>query len=221
MEEKIIELQEKNQLTHNIFQFIFNKPENFEFEAGQFVQFMIPDGNSYSPRSYSIASTPDDDYLEFCIKILKEGLASNYLPTLSIGDKLNMKGPFGSFTVSKKTSSHTFLATSCGIAPIISMITDLLNKDQNTQIKLLFGLRSEEDIFYKDRLDKLSQHNNFSYNISLSQPSQRWNGLEGRITDHLNKLDQDSEFYVCGNRDMIQDVMNSVDAKTEIHTEIF
>ncbi len=222
MNKKLIKLQEKKQLTKDIYQFIFSKPENFSFTAGQFIQFMIPDKDSYSARSYSIASIPSDDHLEFCIKILDKGLASNYLPTLTIGDELKMKGPFGTFTISKQADRHTFIATSCGIAPIISMITNLLDKNTQSELKLLFGLRSQKNIFYKDRLDKLSrQHNNFSYNITLSQPSSEWSGLSGRVTDHLHKLNQDSEFYLCGNRSMIQDMMKQLDAKAEIHTEIF
>lgn len=208
----------------------FERPVGFVFLAGQFVRFKIfHDGESIM-RSYSIASTPaDPEYsgLEFCLKILPDGKASNFFKNITAGEAVEISDAKGMFVCrSEHRANKMFVATGVGLAPIISMIENELKKGERNKINLLFGVRTVEDIFWVDRLDELkNSFDNFKYQLTLSRPADDWKGLGGRVSDHLSHVDLSCEYYICGSVEMVKDVRSlllqkGVDTKN-IHFEIF
>ncbi len=228
MENYTIKLLEKHQIADNVIEMKFEKPETLDFESGQFMQFLIPKDGKKTARSYSIASTPSDKYLEFCVKLHKKGLASEFFNEMQLGDQVEIKGPLGRFTCHDKEMSALFLiATGAGLAPIMGIIRDQLeNRGSKIKINLLFGVRSEKDIFWNDRLSLLEEkYSNFSYQICLSQPTGDWGGNCGRVTEHMKDIDNASHFFLCGSPDMVIQVKEmlagaKVDQK-QIHFEVF
>lgn len=227
MQEYTIQLLQKTRLTHNMISLVFDKPADFEFTAGQFVQFLVPDGEKTVLRAYSICSTPSDNELHFCVKVLENGKASTLFAAMNDGDSAIIRGPRGNF-VSTASSPLYFVATGAGIAPIMSILQDeLIHKKTDTELYLLFGVHDESDLFWQQRLDDLTNtYNNFSFNTTVSQPqSLEWRGLKGRVTDHLDNHSNGHQFFICGNPDMVKDVRNILLTggveKTQIHFEIF
>ena len=227
MTEYSIQLLEKKQLATNIYELRFTKPDGFDFQAGQFVQCVVPDGDKMTTRSYSLAGTSTDADLLFCVKILPGGVASAFFKQLQVGDTMAIRGPLGRFVCSDEARAHVFIATGVGLAPIMGIIEDeLKNKKTDKEIRLLFGVRSEQDVFWLDRLDALqAAFSTFSYTCTLSRPNGSWKGISGRVTDHLDGHDSAHDFYICGNPDMVMDVRKrlterGVSAK-QIHFEIF
>lgn len=225
LEEYNVELAKKKDLTKNVYSAIFSKPEGFNFIAGQYVQFLIPQENKLVPKSFSIVSTPDKEYLEFCIKKYPGGIASEHIYDLNNGAKIKIRGPLGRFYLNNSLDSHNFIATGVGIAPIMSMIEEKIRQDETAKMNLLFGLRHEKDIFWSEKLKNIeNNHKNFSYQITLSQPKSDWSKLTGRVTKHLDKLKKQANFYICGNRSMVKDVKNKLSKKVsqeKLHFEIF
>lgn len=221
-----VNLLERNNLSEQVYNIITNKPNRFNFTAGQYIQFFVPEENKLTPKSFSLVSTPGQGYLEFCIKHYPNGLAANYFYNLDIGSQIKFRGPLGRFTPEYASNKHNFIATGVGIAPILCMITNLLEeKTNNYSISLLFGLRFQENILYKKRLTDLAdKYDNFSFTFTLTQPNKKWNSLTGRVTKHLDNFSK-GEFYICGNREMVQDVNQQLQNKditpSKIHFEIF
>ncbi|MBU0660991.1 hypothetical protein KKG22_02305 [Patescibacteria group bacterium] len=216
----------KHFLCPDLIELHIQKPTDFTFLAGQFVQFMIPDGENTAPRSYSITSPPSQHELVFVIKLIPGGKAGEYLKTIEVGDSLDIRGPLGHF-VHKEPSSMTCIATGVGITPIMSLIEDeLVTKKTNTPIRLIFGFRHAENIFWIEKLDKLTkQYSNFSYTLTLSQADDAWTGARGRVTEHLPEVDESEHIYICGNPHMVKDVRDryleqGVESK-QVHFEIF
>lgn len=215
-------------LTHNIMELRLEKPADFEYLAGQFVQFEVPQGDKMVKRSYSLASTPYDSELHFCIKILDPSLngpASAHLPTLAVGDEVTIGPVRGRFVVHEDTPL-VCVATGAGMAPIMGIIRDELETKKNTHpIHVLFGVRHETDVFWQEHLDALDKHfENFSYAVTLSRPDESWNGHKGRVTDHIKTIDN-AKYYMCGSPDMVKEVRNillnqKIDPRA-IHFEIF
>lgn len=212
----------KKNIADGVTEFRFDKPSAFNFVPGQFVQFKIPAGDKHVLRSYSISSTPHSTYLEFCIKIIPGGVASNFLNRLEIGQKAEITGPKGVFNCEPVAEKY-FIATGVGLAPIIAMLENFSSSKEKAE--LLFGARTEEDLFWLDRLEQLKIINpNFNYRITLSKAGEGWRGLHGRVTDHLvvNPL---GHYYICGRVEMVKDVRrilveNGVNTKS-VHFEIF
>jgi len=188
-------------------------PNKIEFRAGQFLMMLIPNKNGKTiKRAYSIASTPSDkENLVFVIKLIPEGKASTYISKLKIGDEVVLEGPFGHFLLKDTNKKDLFfIATGTGIAPIHSMVLQIIHEKKPNQIFLFFGLRSENDIFWHEIFKKLeSENDNFHYLITLSRASEKWTGKKGRITDHLREFDfeiDNIQAYICGSIPMVEEV---------------
>ncbi len=223
-------LTERHFVTSDVLIFRVSRPAGFEFKAGQFVQFKIPTSTEPVWRSYSIASAPNADYLEFCIKILPGGAASQYFNVLSLNSEVIFSAAQGFFVVTPAAlPTKVFVATGTGITPILSILAD-----QPTEFKagesqtVLFGVRTEHDVFWHDRLAALKKDlPSFDYSICLSgahEPA-KWQGRIGRVTAHLPTLPELAEYYVCGSLEMIKDVRSALLVQKvpmkHIHFEIF
>lgn len=203
------------QLTHDVFDLQFKTDRPFPFHAGQFVSIRFPTDKPPFFRAYSIDCRPHPDHrtLQFCIKHVDGGPASTYLCDLKEGDMIELKGPSGVFLADQfEVNTYYFITTGTGIAPLKAMIEDLLlnRGDTQTPIFLVFGFRSERDMFYCDYFETLKQQfPNFDYVVTLSQPSDSWNGLKGRVTDYLKTNLHDpltKHYYLCGLGEMVKDV---------------
>lgn len=214
-----------------------NKPEGFEFEAGQFIQFFIPNGDKTTPRSYSIASAPGDETLLFLIKLYEGGLTSEYLRptneadeailTVGVGDTLTMSEVRGRFIVDPSAEKHLFVGTGSGMAPLLGMIRDELETKESTdELLLYFGVRHMVDIFWTKEFDALTaKYPNFTYHLSLSQPEDEWDGLSGRVTEYIEEKHASYQTYLCGAPEMVMAVRKQLighgaEAK-QIHFEVY
>lgn len=206
----ITTLSKKREIAENVLELQFKKPKGFKHDAGQFIQFLIPHENKLTSRSYSISSTTTDTHLEFCIKNIPNGIGSTKFTNMSVGDSLEFRGPHGKFILNQKAISHTFIATGVGLAPIMSILREELeNKKSNKSLELLFGVRSEEDMFWIDRIVQLKKtYKNFFYTLCLSNPKGILpkNTVNGRVTRHLPKSFRQSHLYICGSSEMVIEV---------------
>ena len=118
----------KKMISRDIMELRFEKPEGFSFNAGQFVQFAVPQEGGPVYRQYSISSIPaEENHLEFCAKILPEGKASKYFLILNEGDSVSISQAKGVFVCQPHHRKRKmFIATGAGAAPIMSMIEDQL-----------------------------------------------------------------------------------------------
>jgi len=66
-------------------------------------------------------------------------------------------------------------------------------------------------IFYKNFFENLAKkYTNFRFDLTLSRPeTEKWQGLNGRVTKILEAMQIDTkntEVYICGLKDMIEEV---------------
>jgi len=183
-------------------------PSEVEFSAGQYMQFKVGD-NIF--RSYSIAAPPlgENQSLTFCIKLEPKGAGSDYVRTLRVGSDLLMRGPAGNFTVAEPSQPIFFMAVGVGVAPFAAIIPDLLSRGYREKSRLLFGVRSEENVFYYDKFNRLAQqYENFKFVPVMSRPQSHWPGETGYVTTYVEvsyQLFKDHIFYICGNKEMVLD----------------
>jgi CDP-4-dehydro-6-deoxyglucose reductase len=76
--------------------------------------------------------------------------------------------------------------------------------------RLLFGVRNEQEIYYRKELDLLqTQMKDFKYEYVLSRPGDSWTGKKGYVQHFISEFnyrDVDTTFYLCGNGGMIKEV---------------
>lgn len=207
-------------------------PDRISFEAGQYVSIKINEAGER--RSYSIASTPSDDHgFHLLVEIVEGGKGSNFLNNLVVGQEVEVLAPMGQFVVNADTSARQhintctrenvetkllFVATGSGIVPLWSMINDqLITKSEKRQMRLHWGMRSEDDLFFVDKLERLAnEHSNFVYDVVLSKPSLEWGLCSGHVQDCLERDFGPKaglvewEAYVCGRPEMIEAVSSKM-----------
>jgi CDP-4-dehydro-6-deoxyglucose reductase, E3 len=212
---KVGEIQD---LTHDVrvLRLELLHPDEIRFHAGQFVSFEVPKPGLPFPvtRPYSIASPPSNRYvIDLLFNLVPGGPGSTYLFSLKPGDPVSFRGPAGTFVLREYTDRRLlFVATGTGIAPIRSMLHARLPSP--TPVTLIWGLRHEHDIYYQEELADLAEHfPEFTYTITLSQPSSSWTGAVGRVQSHLEPhiaTVDDLAVYVCGSKAMITSVTEQV-----------
>ena len=95
---------------------------------------------------------------DLLVKVYEQGTVSKYLDGLEIGAKVGFKHiPFNikaQYPFGKKTI--TMIAGGTGIAPMYQALHELAgHADDSTEVTLLYGNKSPEDILLKDELDAL------------------------------------------------------------------
>ncbi|MRR15954.1 MAG: 2Fe-2S iron-sulfur cluster binding domain-containing protein [Deltaproteobacteria bacterium] len=182
------------------------------FQAGQYINIVIETGGIRTSRPYSIASSPTQTgYYEIAVRRVEDGFVSNYLlDCLKPGDRLESSSPAGNFHYNPlfHGSDLAFIAGGSGITPFMSMIRELADKNLNRRVHLLYGCRVEDDIIYRDELQRISEaHRNFTWDLVVSEPSPACIGLKGFIDASLIKetlQGPDWTYYICGPEAMYQ-----------------
>ena len=202
----------------------------FGFVAGQWLSFKTQktDGEEII-RAYSIASPPtDDNRFTLCLNRVQDGFMSNFLCDMKADDEISCQGPFGDFILRPPVRDTIFIATGTGIAPFRSMLHWLLgsvpgsDKDgrgrpssadaqarhQGRQLYLIFGNRTEKDIYYHDESLRLAgEYANFHYMPTLSRGGPDWQGLRGYVQEHVPAITHgrsDMHAYICGLDKMVK-----------------
>jgi len=202
-------------IARDVYDIRFTKPEAFTFVAGQFVLLDVPlvdNPSDIQTRAFSLASTPTESELVIVAKMKEGGRASRWIAEqLKIGTTVAMKGPFGNFKLDAQTDKeYLFVATSTGVGPFRSQIITALEAGDTRRMDLIFGVRAEEDLFWKEEFESLSrQYENFFLHIALSGPGPSWTGHTGRVqtlVPHVAKEFFRKHIYVCGSPNMTKDL---------------
>lgn len=227
-------LVKKILLAEDTYDLIVKTEEDVKFEAGQFLNLTIEDGQEPKiRRAYSICSPPHyKRELVICIKIVEGGRATGWMKNLPEGSEIEFMAPLGHFTFDKDSKRDAlFIATGTGLAPLNSMIEEQLKNGDTRPMTLVFGLRHIKNMFYVEHLKKLeAKHPNFKYIQTLSRPeNSSWKGEKGRVTDWLNNnfsknfKVQEVDLYICGLGEMVQEVQKIMEAqgvpKEHVHFE--
>jgi glycine betaine catabolism B len=191
----------------------FKKPEGFDYLPGQWISVTLDPGDDRKTKPLSLSSSPTDNFLEIT-KRLTGHVFSNAIDALRVGDKALLRGPNGKFTFQGEYNKVCMLSAGIGITPLHSMIRYSTDKSLKTDIILLYSNRYIDKIPFKDDLDGMQRRNkNLSVMITITAPSQNWNGLKGRISrEMIEKVVTDySErvFYTSGPSPMV-DAMKAV-----------
>lgn len=200
------------EIAPDVRHFVFEASEvgNLDFTPGQFVSLNRTIDGKEITRPYSIASKPDGNRFDLCLNLVKEGHLSPWLFTLEPGAEIEATPPLGYFVIRNPQRDAVFVATGTGIAPMRSMLEAWLERDDPRQLTLLFGVRYERTILYREEFEELAaKHPNFRFWPTLSRPEPSWSGRTGHVQQHLTEAigeRRDLDVYICGLKAMVDDV---------------
>lgn len=207
------EVVSKDRVTHDMCHLVLRliEPAEVKFFPGQYMDIAVPGTDQV--RSFSMANTSSrDGLLEFVIKIYPDGLFSQFLDErLQVGDRLELTGPFGVFTLRDADTELLFVGGGAGMAPILSLLRTMAERGIQRKATFFYGARGQRDLCFEEELkaiaDKLPD---FTYIPALSDhdpASGDWTGETGFVTDVVKRLAADAKgahAYVCGPPPMVE-----------------
>lgn len=214
------------------------EPKEITFLPGQTVMLQVapasPAGGPGVNRSMSIASPlREKTSILVAHDVSPMGPYSQWTMNAKVGDTMHFIGPLGVFTLDADSPrKKIFIATGTGVAPFRAMILNQISDvrgQRSDMMTLYWGLRREEDIFWKEEFEELAaKHPNFKFVLTLSQPSDNWSGKRGRVGDHVFVEEQNltgCDFYLCGSKPMVSEMEAALLAKNvpkeQIKKELF
>ena len=230
------------------FELTEEQAAKFDFKAGQFIGLKVGLSGSDEERSYSLSSTNLDEGLCITVKKVEGGKVSAHIvDRIEKGDELSCAPPEGRFTINAdpgKRRKHYFIAAGSGITPIFSLIKHILQFEPKSELHLLYGNRTDEDVIFKDELARLQEEFRgqlFVKHVFSGKKKSSWNIFSinddgdwtGRI-DH-KKLNRwlkknpaqglEAHYYICGpgsmNQDLYESLKNKGISNAHLHVESF
>lgn len=196
-----------------------NPEQEFKYTAGQFISLYVNVNGQEVKRSYSLSSSPHEDFLQLSIKKVKEGELSVYLVE-KIKEEMDVKislakGKF--FTWPQNTpKQYVFLGAGSGTAPLFSMLKSILNDNSQDKILFLCSHKNKSEILFSQSLEKLTEQYperlQLIYTLSQEMKKQtpcphsnitKYSGrlnrslIQNIFNQHLNPQ-YEKEFYICG-----------------------
>jgi propane monooxygenase reductase component len=208
----VAEVVSKDPVTHDMRHLVLRlvEPGEIKFFPGQYIDIAVP--GTDETRSFSMANTSSrDGRLEFVIKVYPDGLFSHFLDTtLQVGDRLQVTGPYGVFTLREGDDDLVFIGGGAGMAPILSLLRSMAERGLTRKATYYYGARGRRDLCFEGELRALEDTlPGFRYIPALSEaaPDDDWDGETGLITDvvkrHIGGL-AGVHAYVCGPPPMVE-----------------
>ncbi len=218
IQEAVAEVISNEHVTHDMRHLVLKlvEPQEIAYWPGQYVDITIP--GTDETRSFSMANTSSKEsgLLEFVIRVYPDGRFSGFLDSeVSVGDRLDVVGPFGVFTLRDgRDSDLVFVGGGAGMAPILSVLRALAEKGSTRKATYYYGARTQRDLCFEKELYALSEQlPNFTFVPALSEADddEGWDGEVGMITDVVQRHESDlsgSDSYVCGPPPMVEAAMD-------------
>jgi len=205
---------EKELLNEDIFRLRLACEETFNYYPGQFIRLYRPDK---LVRSYSLASVPEDKILELHIRHIPNGQMTTWLKEeVNTGDTLEIEGPSGDcfYLDDNKQQNLLMIGTGTGLAPLLGIIRDALQKGHVGSIYLYHGSHQAEGLYLVSELKTLTeQYNNFHYTACVSSGSVPIGCEYGRANDVALKNHSDLKdwkAYLCGHPSMVSNTKTKI-----------
>jgi ferredoxin-NADP reductase len=173
---------------------------------GQFRAFSFLFDGRKETRCYSICSSPArSGYVEITPKRMPKGCVSIFLTDqAAIGMTVEATGPFGQFYLNAaEDKTIVLLAAGSGVTPMLSILRYIDDYCLDTEVTLLYCVRSRQDIMFRQELDDLQTRlKSFRCHVLLSRPEPDWPGERGHISrefiaKHVTDL-KGPVFFLCG-----------------------
>jgi propane monooxygenase reductase component len=213
IQQGVAEVVSKDAVTRDMRHLVLRlvEPAEIKYFPGQYMDIAIP--GTGAVRSFSMANTSSRDggLLEFIIKIYPDGQFSRFLADeLAEGDRLELTGPFGVFTLREGDNDLIFIGGGAGLAPILALLRTLAERGIQRKATFFYGARTRADLCFESELRELERTlPNFRYLPALSEAGGdgEWHGETGLITDvvkrHASSM-AGAHAYVCGPPPMVE-----------------
>lgn len=181
------------------------------YTAGQYlsVQVFVEQLGLVQPRQYSLSSSFNLKYYRISIKkettlgIHPEGMVSNVLHKMKVGDTVNVSAPAGNFSLQNVNTPIVLISGGVGVTPLLSMLETNQKTNQNKTV-WIHGCRNASVHAFKEVINAMEDESDwlktFLFNEDVEQNVDT-NVIKGRVDLHHCKeaiLLKNAQYYLCG-----------------------
>ena len=188
-------------------------PPQMRFTAGQFVNVEVPGTDNV--RAFSMANAPSaNSEIELIVRLFPGGQFSEYVKHAEQGQLVRVSGPVGSLRMRLSYRKVLMVAGGSGMAPLLSMLTELTQKKDRRPVTVIFGARTREELYHVDRLKALCDLSAQAEFVPVvEEAGEAWSGETGRVTDAIARRMgnlRGYDAYLCGPPPMVDAVRELV-----------
>jgi ferredoxin-NADP reductase len=230
-------LQSRQEVAEGTMAFCFDKPADWTFVAGQFIDLTLimpsetdAEGNT---RGFSIASAPFEATIMIVTR-LRDTAFKRVLQTLPLETEVKIEGPFGDLRLHRNAKQPTvMLSGGIGITPFRSILLQAAHDKRSQRIFFFDGNRRPEDAPFLAEMRALEHEDtHFTFIPTMSQMEQSslpWDGERGFIDQQMLARYvpgiTSASYYLTGPPGMVRGLRTVLTAAgvdgDDIHTEEF
>lgn len=196
----------------------------FNYYPGQYIEVILKDG---SRRSYSMASLPGENGLEWHIRNTGGTFSAFAYSGLKERALLRLEGPFGTFFIQDTNNPMVFVGSGTGFAPLKAMLLQLESQNNKRPVSMYWGGRQLKDLYMHEWVEAFAaKHDWLTYTPVLSEAvaGANWTGATGFVHQQV-LADFDSlngyEVYACGNPLMVDSARQDFIAERQLSENNF
>ena len=155
------------------------------------------------------------------------GAVTNAICKIKRGDKLGVRGPFGSdWQVEESVGQDVVvIAGGIGLAPLRPVIYHLLShRESYGRVALLYGARSPESLLYRGEVEKWRGHFDMEVEVTVDTASTGWRGNVGVVTRLIDNARFDPSHttaMICGPEIMMRFTAEALIARGVAPAQVF
>ncbi len=193
-------------------------------EPGQFVEISLP---GFGEAPISVSSSPSQAGT-FQMVVRNAGNLTNALGQLTAGDRIGVRGPFGSeFPVHDvmKGKDILLICGGIGLVPVRSAINYILdNREDYGHMTILYGAKTPGERIFADEQQDWRKRDRVTVLETVDEPDASWHGHVGRITALLPLIrivPENTIAVVCGPPVMYRFVLKELKTMGLADTSIY
>ncbi len=151
----MLTLKEKKLISKDTYEFSFASDALFHFHPGQYLEWTLKEDrsdNRGNRRYFTVSSSPTEKDVKLGVKFYQpSSVFKNELLNLPEGYTIAAGQLGGDFVLPhNKKKKLVFIAGGIGVTPFRSMIKYLIDKKEKREVTLIYCVKSEDEIAYRD-----------------------------------------------------------------------
>jgi NAD(P)H-flavin reductase len=193
-------------------------------EPGQFMMISVL-GVGEAPISITSSPSRSNGQFELCVR--RVGDVTNALHALQAGDRVGLRGPFGSgFPLERMRGKDVLFAPGgLGLAPLRSLINQVIDERGSFgRVMILYGAKRPEELLFVDELEEWTERDDVECLITVDRGDETWDGHVGVITTlfpEINVNARNTVAITCGPPIMYRFVIMELLGKGIPETQIY
>ena len=180
-----------------LFEIRMDNGQPLGHKPGQFVQMSVL-GVGEAP--ISISSSPSRSSEGFELAVRDVGNVTAALHRMTAGDKVGIRGPYGTnFPIDDMIGEDIlFVAGGIGLFPLRSLINEVLDaRGGFGRVIILCGAKSPAERMFDTEVEQWKQRDDVECIETVDQPDESWDGNVGVITTLMSKVSVDPDRTYC------------------------